>query len=123
MRVNGQPHTSNFEITTLLFLGSIDKVEQILGTVEGGGEGRQGASFVADQAHSSQNFGQTQNVGVDTNHDAALVCLQAHRRVHQLFDRIAELAGGIDATLAASLEEMLLELVEVGSIEGLHIAK
>lgn len=107
--VSGLP-TSDLEIAAFFLVSGVDKVEQTLRTVEARGEGRERASFVAHHSSTSKGLGQSQHIGVDTDHDAAVICLHSHSGVHQLFHGITELAGRINATLAATLEKALLEL-------------
>jgi len=73
---------------------------------------------VAHQSSTGKGLGQPQYIGVDTDHDPAVVCLRSHSGMHQIFHGITQLTGCIDAALAAILDKALLELRKDELVEG-----
>lgn len=63
-----------------------------------------------NQSGPRKSLGQTQNIRVDTNHDAALIRLHPHRGVHQLPDGVIQRLSRTDSTLAAGFDKVFFEL-------------
>lgn len=66
-----------------------------------------------NQSGPRESLGQTQYIGVDTNHDATLISLHPHCGVHQLPDGVTQRLSRTNSTLAAGFDKVFFELERV----------